>query len=208
MGQLHGGVAADGGAGGDALGHGGLGGADEGVGTLAVVVGHEIHHAYKTPTGVPVPQGTFHQDHGIGMRHQHAAEVVLHGGQHSGFTSLGLGQVDLGDNETEGGGSFGGRGIGTLPVFGLGGVLVAGHAGPGGAGICRKIGQKNLCGLEGDGHGKLLSENKKCENDSSDQALLYRINGKIARAWRKFLSHPTKKRKIFHNKTFCSQNIV
>jgi hypothetical protein len=104
--------------------------------------------------------------------------------------------------------SFGGRGIGTLPVLGLGGILVAGHAGPGGTGICRKIRQKNLCGLEGDGHGKLLSGNKKCENDPSDQALLYRINGKIARAWRKFLSHPTKKRKIFHNKTFCSQNIV
>ena len=87
------------------------------------------------------------------MLRQHGSEVVFHGGQYQGLAGLGLGQVDLGDDEAEGGGGSGGDFVGGLPVGGLGGVLVAGHTGPGGAVVFGKVRQQDARGLEGNGHG-------------------------------------------------------
>ena len=133
MGQFDGRVFPDLHPGGDAGENGALSGANGGAGPLLVAVLLQIQLANQAQTGFPVGEFAFQKDHGILQLPQAALfQVLLHG--LIDFLNLLLHvltfQLALRQDQPEGGGGVTDELVYSLPIFRLGGVLVAGHHGP------------------------------------------------------------------------------
>ncbi len=149
VGQLDGGVAADAGAGRDAIQHRTLGGADQRTGAGGEVVGVQIHHADKAVADAAVGLLTLDVEQGVGQRLEHAVcHVLAHGGVDIVNILVHVGglQIGLGQDETQRGGGVAHLLLHRLPVLRLRGELVAGHHGP--LGHVLSLGQQDVSGIK------------------------------------------------------------
>ena len=150
MGQLDGGVFPHRHAGGNAGHHHPLGSLDCGGGARLVVVGLQVCHAHQTPADLAAVQGALHIDQGVGVLLKAALpKIAAHGvvdlhdvGLHAGAL-----QTALRQDQPQSGRGPAHPLLHPLPVFGLGGVLVAGHHRP--QGQVAVPGQKNVRRLKG-----------------------------------------------------------
>ena len=132
MGQLHRGALPDLEARRDAGDDGPFGGADQGAGALGIVVFLQIQGHDQAMAGVAVG-GPLDEHEALGLLLEDALlEILLHvgldGGDALGF--VGAAQIRFGQDEVQRGGRVADDLARLLPVFLLGGELIAGHHGP------------------------------------------------------------------------------
>ena len=128
VGQLDGSVAADTGAGRDAIQHGALGGADQGAGAGGEIVLVEVDHADQAVADLAVALAALDVDERIlECLKDVLLEILVHGGVDVGDELVDVGglQVGLGQDEAQGGRRVADGLLHALPVLGLRGELVA-----------------------------------------------------------------------------------
>ena len=133
MGQLDGCVAAHLGAGRNAIQHRTFGSADEGTGTGGEVIGIQIHHTNQAMTDAAI--GLLALDVNKALGHglkDTAVQIFLHRSVDIADDALHIGilQLGLGEDQTQSRGISAHLLLHRLPVFRLGGELVAGHHSP------------------------------------------------------------------------------
>ncbi len=133
VGQLQRRAPADPHAGRDALDDGFFRRPDGRRGVGGIVVGLKVYHAHQPLPDRPVFQGALHIDKAAGIALEQVLRTVLRhrfadGGNLRRF--VGAVQFGLGENQVEGGGGVPGIAADPLPIFGLGGELVAGNDRP------------------------------------------------------------------------------
>ena len=109
----------------------------------------QIHHADEALADLAISLGPLHIEKGMGIGFKYALfQILLHGGIDLGnvFSHLGSVQFCLRQNQTQCRGGVPHRTLNSLPVFRLGGKLVAGHHGP--FGHIRLTGQENIGGIQ------------------------------------------------------------
>ena len=128
--QLYGRVAAYLYARGYALQYGALGGAHRGARARRKVVGLQVDRGHQ-PHAVAVQALALHQYEAVHTRRDNAlAQVALHLGVYGLRALVALGEERLGVYQPERGGCVAHLALHLMPVFGLGGVLIAGHHRP------------------------------------------------------------------------------
>ena len=133
VGQLNGSIAAHLGAGRNTIQHRALSGADQRAGAGSEIIGIQIHHTDEAMTDTAVGLLTLHIEEAVAQRLENAlVHILLHGGVDVADNALHIGifQLCLGENEAQRGGGVAHLLLHRLPIFRLGGKLIASHHGP------------------------------------------------------------------------------